>query len=759
MTRRILTASITVVVLASSAYLVLDAREQTRAAAPAGRLTIDKLIDIEHPSAPVWSRDSQRVAFMSERAGVANLYVVPADGSAKPAAITVDAGGVTGVFWSADSRTIYFLRGGQLMQASADGTEMARPALGQAALRGLTPSPDGTRIAYLVGGGGGGGGGGGRGGGRGAAPPPANPPPATTGPAEIHVRALQDGSDKTIATFNGPIGAVNWMADGARLTFTTGGGGQTIRHEQTPAYSGTKIIYTVNENVPGPPADVYIVPVAGGTPAKVNAPGGGGGGRGGGTRWVDEVHVLSDRQADFKRRSIFLVDTNTGAQTLLAEDVKTTFWSIPGGAGAGSQASPNGKWVSFLSDRDGWDQLYVAAVPAVTAGSNGNGSTAPPAVQITKGPFETWRPTWSPDSTRIAFDSNEGTNPGMRHIGVATISNSGSASIRMLTSGRGTNTAPIWSPDGRKIVYQHTDPQNSADLFVVDAVTPNAKPVRLTDSLPAGLDKSAFVEPQLVHYVGADGKRVPAYLFVPKTINRAVKNPAIVWIHGDGVNQNYDGWHIQRNYAVYYSFHQYLLQQGYVVIAPDYRGSIGYGSAWRDGVYMDVGGQDFMDAAFAAHYLKTLPYVDADRVGVWGLSYGGFFTLLAVTQMPTLYRAAVDVAGVADYAMYYEDPFHGSWTESRIGKPGDNPAVYAKASPVSHIDKLARPLLVLHGTSDVNVPYLHSVRVIDEALKKGKGDLVEFMTYPGEFHYFTREHVLRDAWNRVDRFFAKNLKK
>ena len=76
-----------------------------------------------------------------------------------------------------------------------------------------------------------------------------------------------------------------------------------------------------------------------------------------------------------------------------------------------------------------------------------------------------------------------------------------------------------------------------------------------------------------------------------------------------------------------------------------------------------------------------------------------------------------------------------------------------------HLDKLARPLLVLHGTADVNVPYLHSVRVIDEALKRGKGDLVEFMTYPGEFHYFTREHVLRDAWNRVDRFFAKHLKK
>jgi dipeptidyl-peptidase-4 len=173
---------------------------------------------------------------------------------------------------------------------------------------------------------------------------------------------------------------------------------------------------------------------------------------------------------------------------------------------------------------------------------------------------------------------------------------------------------------------------------------------------------------------------------------------------------------------------------------------------------MDVGGKDAKDAWMAANYLKALPYVDGDRLGVWGLSYGGFFTLIAATDQPTLYRAAVDVAGVADYAMYYEDPYHGGWTASRIGTPEQNPNVYAQASPLSHVDRLARPLLVLHGTSDVNVPYLHSVRLIDELLKRGKGDLVSFMTYPGEFHYFTREHVLRDAWHRVEDFFDANLR-
>jgi dipeptidyl aminopeptidase/acylaminoacyl peptidase len=707
----------------------------------AGALTIDRLIDIKHPSNPVWSRDSRRIAFQWERAGVSNLYVVPADASAKPMAVTTDGQAAAGLFWGADNR-LYFIRGGTLMVASLDGSS-PHPAFPQTAGRGFVPSRDGTRIAYFTGGGGGGRGGRGRGNNAGAASD-ASQAPAT--PAEIKIKSLADGSEKSIATVEGAVTSLAWVDDD-HLTYTIGGGGQVIRHEQTPDYSGVKIIYTITEFAAGPPGDSFIISASGGTPVKYNSGGGGGFGRGG-RRWLDASHFLVDRQSpDYKRRAIYVGDTSGSEPRLVHEDVKTTFWSMTGDARGGSQPSPDGKWISFLSDRDGWDHLYV--MPA--------SGSAP--VQITKGSFEAWRPSWSPDGARIAFDSNEGQNPGSRHLGIAAINGDPArATVTTVTTGRGTDIDPQWSPDGRLVVYQHTDPQNSADLYVVEVTKTNARPVRLTDSMPQGIDRTAFVEPQLVHYAGPDGQQVPAYLFVPKNLDRSRKHPAIVWVHGDGVNQNYDGWHVQRNYAVYYSFHQYLLQRGYVVLAPDYRGSIGYGSAWREGVYMDVGGKDFRDAALSATYLKTLPYVDAERVGIWGLSYGGFFTLLAVTDMPTTFRAAVDVAGVADYAMYYEDPYHGGWTASRIGTPEQNPAVYAQASPVSHVDRLVRPLLVLHGTADVNVPYLHSVKLIDELLKHDKGPLVEFMTYPGEFHYFTREHVLRDAWGRVERFFDRYLK-
>jgi dipeptidyl aminopeptidase/acylaminoacyl peptidase len=710
---RLTSATIMLFAAALAASSISPRAAPPRAATP---LTIEQIIDIRHPSNPIWSRDGKRIAFTWERAGVANLYVVPADGSAKPVQITTD--GVPGnAFWSPDSRSLLFFRSGALMTLPLDGTT-PKPRFGEFAPRSPNVSRDGTRIVYLAAG------------------------------NTVRVRSLVDDRDTLIATVTEAIDTVAWIND-TQLALSGGGGrGETRRHEQTPEYSGSKIIYTITERMPGALPGTWVMPISGGTPKRYTAGVAGGVGGRGGNRWIDSTRFLVDRQApDFKHRTISVGSTDGGEPKLLHEDVKDTFWSMTGDARGGSQPSPDGKWVSFLSDRDGWDHLYVVSP------SGGN------PIQISKGQYEAWRPSWSPDGTRIAFDSNEGSNPGNRQLRIATLTTDPAhATIATVTTGRGTNIDAQWSPDGRSLVYQHTDPENSADLFVIDVTKPGAKPVRLTDSMPASIDRSALVEPQLVHYPGPDGKQVPAYLFVPKNLDRARKHPAIVWVHGDGVNQNYDGWHVQRNYAVYYSVHQYLLQQGYVVIAPDYRGSIGYGSAWREGVYMDVGGNDFKDAAMSADYLKTLAYVDADRVGIWGLSYGGFFTLLAVTERPTTFRAAVDVAGVADYAMYYDDPYHGTWTASRIGTPDQNPQVYAQASPVSHIDRLERPLLVLHGTADVNVPYLHSVRLIDAALKNNKGPLVEFMTYPGEFHYFTREHVLRDAWTRVDRFFGKWLK-
>jgi dipeptidyl aminopeptidase/acylaminoacyl peptidase len=706
---------------------------------PSGNLTIEQLIDIRHPSNAMWAPDGRHVVFVWDRAGVSKGYVVDAAGQAAPPRELSAAAGaqLTGAFWSADGRALMVPKNGDLWRVPIDGSAASPVWTTPGVESSIVPSPDGARVAFVRSAAGSAASAqAGRGRGRGG-----------SGGGDLVVRSLADGRETLVMRGDGhPIGGLSWSPDGQTLVFNDLNA--PIRHEQTPEYSGAKIIYTITENVAGETRAVAAGGGQGGGAASTSL---GVLGGFGGRRWLDARHFLVDRTSpDFKRRTTSLVDVGGGTPKVLHEDVKEKFWSITGDANAGAQPSPDGKWIAFLSDRDGWDHLYVMRSASLSGERND-------PIQVTKGKFEAWRPQWSPDGSRIAFDANEPDHYGTRHLYVATLgSDPARATITAVTSGRGTNIAPQWSPDGTRLLYQHTDPQNSADLWVVDVASKQT--TRLTDSMPAAMHRAAFVEPEAIHYAGPDGQQVPAWLFVPKTLDRSKKHPAVVWIHGDGVNQNYDGWHVQRNYAVYYSFHQYLLQQGYVVIAPDYRGSIGYGRDWREGVYMDVGGKDAKDAWMAANYLKTLGYVDADRVGVWGLSYGGFFTLIAVTDQPKLFRAGVDVAGVVDYAMYYDDPYHGGWTASRIGTPEQHPAVYANASPLSHVDRLERPLLVLHGTSDVNVPYLHSVRLIDELLKKGKGDLVSFMTYPGEFHYFTREHVLRDAWHRVDEFFRDNLK-
>jgi dipeptidyl aminopeptidase/acylaminoacyl peptidase len=261
-----------------------------------------------------------------------------------------------------------------------------------------------------------------------------------------------------------------------------------------------------------------------------------------------------------------------------------------------------------------------------------------------------------------------------------------------------------------------------------------------------------------VHYPGAHGEMVPAWLFVPKGLDLSKKHAALIWVHGDGTNENYDGWHVQQHYATYYSFHQYLLQKGYVVIAPDYRGSIGYGRDWRTGVYKSVGVDDADDAWMAANYLKALPYVDPQRVGMWGLSYGGYFTLIALTKQPTLFRAAVEVSGVSSYDLHYWTRYHFNFIVARFnGTPEQNPMDYANARPIDHMDQLQRPLLILASTADQNGPFLETLALVDRLMELGKGPLFSFRMYPGEFHYFDRSYVLDDAWHHVDDFFTEHL--
>lgn len=691
---------------------------------PDGLLTIEDLIEIKHPSVPTFSSDG-RIAFIWDRAGVQNVWIGDTDGtSGSPTArplTSFESGLINGLFWSQDGQTFYFGHNGDLWQVSPDGSQQPRETWTTKEVESdFAFSPDGTRVAFVRGG-------------------ELDIPGWQRNEGDLWVHSLANGREVPLTDTPGVVASEpKWSPDGTRVAVVLT---RSVRHAEAPEYSGAKILYSWLERSP---SDVAVVPAAGGELTKIAASAE----RESAPRWIDASRLVLQRVSqDVKTREIVVADAASGRGEVVYRDVDEEWWSLPGSSGAEPLPSSNGRWIAFLSDRDGWDHIYV--VP----------SSGGEAIQVTSGKYEAWRPSWSPDSTRIGFDTNEGDHPGSRHLAVAQLGDDpAAAKITLLTKGRGTNIAPQWSPDGQRLVYQHTDPQNSVELFVIDAVDDNdgEAPLRLTDSFPSSIDRSELVEPELVWYSADDGQEVPAYLFVPRDLDRSREHPAIVWIHGDGTNQNYDGWHVQRNYAVYYSFHQYLVQKGYVVLAPDYRGSIGYGKAWRLGAYLEVGGKDYQDIPPAVDYLKTLGFVDTERVGVWGLSYGGFFTLLALTDKPKLFRCGVDVAGTIDYRMYYRDPYKSAWTVGRMGLPEENPETYDVAAPIDRVDRIERPLLVLHGTSDVNVPYLHSVRLIDRLLELGKD--VEFMMYAGEFHYFHRAYVLRDAWRRVERFFDLHLR-
>lgn len=682
-----------------------------------GLLTIDRLLEIKHPGSPTWSPDGRRIAFAWDQGGVQNIWMIDASAGTAPAPRQVtsyERGTVDNLFWIHDGSALMFVYDGDLWQvAPAEKSQPRAVWTTKEAENQVALSPDGTRVAFV----------------RGGAP---NMLDWQRSPGDLWVRSLADGRETRLTEGQGVVSGPSWSPDGRRLAFAVS---KVTLRSDAPAYSGAKILYTRVDHEPSSPA--YVAATGGKITLLPPSPG-----WEAVPMWLDSSRLLVHRVlADNRTRELLVADVTSGATKVIYREVDPTFWSLPFVA-PDPAVSPDGKWVAFVSDRDGWDHLYVVS----TSGGEPQ--------QLTKGQYEVRSLAWSPDSTRVAFDRSLEAKAGVRHLAVATIAGGGTTQVVDLTSGRGTNTAPVWAPDARRLVYQHTDPQMSAELFIMDTGE-KAKSARLTESMPAGVDRAAFVEPELVAYPAPDGQKVPAYLFVPKGLDRTKKHPAIVWIHGDGINQNYDGWHVQRNYAVYYSFHQFLLQRGYVVIAPEYRGSIGYGRQWRQAVNMDVGGKDAEDAAASADYLKTLAFVDPERIGVWGLSYGGFFTLIAMTERPTAFRCGVDVAGSVDYRMWYEDP-GGAWVVARMGTPESNKAVYDKAAVVERINRLQRPLLILHGTADGNVPYLESVRLIDELLKNRKE--FEFRMYPGEFHYFQRAHVIRDAWQQVERFFDKHLR-
>src|SRR5690349_5774970 len=285
----VLEASLVIVALAGVSQL--QAQTASRKPAVKSALTIEHLIEIKHPSDPVWSPDNKRVVFTWDRADIRNLYVANADGSGAPVALTsFPEGGVAEAFWSEDGESVYFVHEADLWKVPAAGGE-SKPAWSKPDPgNGFVPSPDSKRVAFVRN----------------------NRADEKTGPkgSDLIVRWLSDGTESTLAHDDVSIRGVIWSPDGKSIAYIAGS--KIIHHDESPAYSGAKLIYRVSEYVPG---QIYALKLNGGKPVPVSTPG-----EYGGLAWVDANRVVFDGQSkDFKKYFIYVADATTGAVKTIHE--------------------------------------------------------------------------------------------------------------------------------------------------------------------------------------------------------------------------------------------------------------------------------------------------------------------------------------------------------------------------------------------------------------------------------------------------------
>jgi dipeptidyl aminopeptidase/acylaminoacyl peptidase len=672
---------------------------------PRGSITIDRIADIKYPTDAQWSPDGKTLAFLWDAAGNQQLFVVRAGDA--PIALTnfpldpdlliCDIGHFE---WAADDE-ILFNKGSQLWRVSTS-SRSSSPLEEFQGVSSFSLSKDKKQIAFVQQG-------------------------------EVWVASLAGHTRRRLTHMPEGLDASEpvFSPDGSYVAFSA------ERHQTVPEplpYNGNlmKVFRSLHwddrigvVSVYSYGAEPMWIPVSARNYGSTDM------------QWASGPTIVHEEfSADHKTMEL-KVTTLSGETHTLWKDYDPA-WISPAD-GAMDVTSPDGKWVAFISDRSGWPHLYIIPTDA---------SSESQARQISTGRFGDGYAAWSPDSGRIAWAHSAEGNQMERFISIASIS---TGQIDPVVTEHGVNRAPLFSPDGTTLSYERSAVEHPLEIYSV-AAKPGAPPARLTNSLPPALLTTDLTAPVAVTYKSrVDGKLVPATLMVNTNLDRSKKHPAIIWVHGSGADQNYLAWH-PGFYRMYYAMSQYLAQQGYVILTPDYRGSSGYSRNWAVGTSRDLGGGETQDVNAGADYLKTLGYVDPNRIGIWGLSYGGFMTLQSMITDPTLFRCAIDVAGVGDWE---------SWTTGglilgRLGEtPVTDPELYDRSAPVKHLDKLARPLLLLQGTNDANVPLWESLKVIDTLEKLGKP--FDMAIYPGEIHFFRRAYVLREAWRRSDEFFYRYL--
>jgi len=415
---------------------------------------------------------------------------------------------------------------------------------------------------------------------------------------------------------------------------------------------------------------------------------------------------------DPNRLDVRLVDVASGKMVLLSGAPRQKDWW--------PRWSPDGQRIAFLSQRSGYDEVWLI-------GRDGGALR-----QLTHVRLEVSGLSWSPDGKRLAATINR---EGALDLALIDVE---SGEVSYLKSGRGVFSRPNWSPDGTFLTVEYEGPTQPPDLYRVSL--PGGEMTQLTFSMPPALAHNALVTPHVVRYKSFDGMEIPAYLFTPIKPNGA----AIVVPHGGPADQCRDEWD---------EFAQYLAAKGYTLLMPNYRGSTGYGLAFEHANYNDWGGGDAQDCLFAARYMRTLAGIDPQRIAIMGSSQGGYLVACCLSRdADYLYACGVDLYGDAHIPSSWAlcDRDLRIYTEMMLGHPARNRLVYTKGSPIFEVERVQKPVLILHGLEDDIVPPEASEAWV-EALRRA-GKTYEYKTYAGEPHGFLRRTNRLDSYARIERF-------
>ncbi len=445
--------------------------------------------------------------------------------------------------------------------------------------------------------------------------------------------------------------------------------------------------------------------------------------------------VVNLRSIDNKDRWIALLDLKTGNLQSLDRQRDEAWIAGPGIGWTYSTGTlgwlPDDKTIYFQSEETGYSHLYLLNV------NTGKKE------QLTSGNFEVFDPFLSYDKKSWFLTASK-VGPGERHFYKMPVRG---GKMEQLTKLTGNNEVYL-SPDEKYMAIRYSYSNKPWELYL-KKTSAKAEAKQLTSGQSQEFSSYDWRDPDLIKFEAKDGAMVPARLYTP---SKDTKNgAAVIFVHGAGYLQNVHKW--WSTYFREYMFHNLLTDLGYTVLDIDYRGSSGYGRDWRTGIYRHMGGKDLSDQVDGAKFLVEEHGIDGERIGIYGGSYGGFITLMAMFTEPGTFKSGAALRSVTDWAHYN----HG-YTSNILNEPVNDPIAYKRSSPIYFAEGLEGNLLIAHGMTDTNVHFQDVVRLAQRLIELGKEDW-ELAVFPVENHGFVEPSSWTDEYRRILELFNNTLLK